>query len=344
MSTTDPRPRYPEYPPRREGTILDRIPGYKGYADKEARRDADGALRRQVAADYKAQADRLTRVSQTLLAARKLSDLAPVDEAARRLNHFIDRVRVATYGYAGLWENVKVDERALDQLYQFDHGLTDGVNVVREQIDSVERTANGGENVREPLNALNGTIADLMARFDARANLFQTGQPSNNPALFRVLLAPPKETRSPVPPLNIGDAVSVDARDWIVSGRTDVSGAAPWTDYVIRDGETERWLTVTGTAPQQATLAERVDFWTRIPPVSPLQFGGVSYTLANEAEGKGTITGPGGETQGEVHVWNFTGADGAFLTLREWHGERQAFVGRVLLADELRAYPQQGRK
>lgn len=343
MSTTEPQPRYPEYPPRREGTILDRIPGYRGYADKEARRDADGALRRQLAAEYKTQADRLTRVSQMLLAARKLTELAPVDTAARHLNHFTDRLRTATYGYAGLWENVKVDERALDQLYQFDLGLADGANVVRTHMDGIERAASAGEPLRESLAALESTTADLMARFDARANLFQTGQPANNPALFRVLLAPPVEVRNPLPPLQMGDAVSVDGRDWIVSGRTDVHGAIPWTDYVLRDGDTERWLTVSGT-PQQLALVERVDFWTRVPPVSPLQFAGVSYTLRDSLEGNGTITGPGGTTEGEVKAYNFTGEDGAWLTLRDWHGERQAFVGRVLLADELQAYPKQGRK
>ena len=71
MTDTDARMRYPQSAPARRPSRLDRIPGYRGYHEKEARRDADGTLRRALAQDYAAQHQRLTRVQQTLLAARR---------------------------------------------------------------------------------------------------------------------------------------------------------------------------------------------------------------------------------------------------------------------------------
>jgi len=341
MRTPDPRARYAPPAPRR-ASRLDAIPGYRDYHEKEARRDADGALRRALATDYAAQATRLTRVQQTMVTARRLADLAPADDAQRRLNHFIDRLRTATYGYAGLNNNVRVDERALDQLYQFDLALADGVDAVGANLDAVEHTADAGEPAKDALAALNATVADLMARFDARTDVFQSGRPSALiPSPLAVLVAPPQPDANPLPALTLGDAVSVDGRDWIVAGRTDVTGPYPWTDYLLRDGDTERMMTVSAGPQQAATLAEKVDFWSRVPPVRTITFGGVVYTLAHEAEGTAVIYGAGGQSQGAVHAYNFTGEDDAFLTLRDWHSDRQAYVGRTLLRDEVQAYPQQ---
>ncbi len=344
MSATDPRMRYAGTAPARRPSRLDRIPGYKGYHEKEARRDADGTLRRALAADYAAQMQRLTRVQQTLLAARRLGDMAPVDASAKRLQHFTDRLRTATYGYAGLRDAVQIDERALDQLYQFDLALADGVDATTANIDAVEKAANDGGDLKPVLVTLDATIQDLMTRFDARADVFQTGQPSTNAALFDVLKAPVRPDANPLPPLNLNDAVSVDGRDWIVAGRTAVTGDAPWTDYLLRDGATEKWLSVTQNAPQQIALMEKVEFWSRVPPVAAIQFGGIAYTFMGEATGTGTISGGSGERTGTVHAYNFTGEDDAFLTLRDWGTERQAFVGHTLLSQEVQAYPQQQGK
>ncbi len=191
MTDTDARMRYPQSAPARRPSRLDRIPGYRGYHEKEARRDADGTLRRVLAQDYAAQHQRLTRVQQTLLAARRLDQLAPVDQAAGRLQHFIDRLRTATYGYAGLRDATPVDERALDQLYQFDLALADGIDEMSAKIGAVEQAAESGGDLHQPLADLDATVRDSQERFDARADVFQSGQPTENTKLFDVVKTPP---------------------------------------------------------------------------------------------------------------------------------------------------------
>jgi len=341
MADTDARTRYAPSAPTRRPSRLDRIPGYRGYHEKEARRDADGALRRMLAQDYAAQHARLTRVQQTLLAARRLDQLAPVDQVAGRLNHFIDRVRTATYGYAGLRDTVQVDERALDQLYRFDLALADGVDEVSAKVDAIEQAAGSGGDLHAPLAGLDTVVRDLQERFNARADVFQTGQPTQNTKLFDVVNAPPMlpATAEALPLLNLNDAVTVDGRDWLVAARTRVDGPTPWTDYLLRDGELTKWLTVPGDASRPMALTEQVDFWTRVPPVTPLIFGGITYSLIEHLSGEGTITGAAGERTGTVNAYVYSGVDGAYLVLRDWGSDRQALVGRTVDRNDVEMYP-----
>jgi hypothetical protein len=266
-----------------------------------------------------------------------------VEDARRRLQTFIDRLRTATYGYAGLRDSIQIDERALDQLYQFDLALADGTDDVGEGIGAVEQAASGGGDIAAALTGLNNTIQALTDRFNARADIFQTGQPTANQKLFDVVHAPAQlpATTPPAPLLNINDAVSADDRDWLVAARTRVEGTTPWTDYLLRDGQTERWLIVPDDQSKPLALVEQVDFWTRVPPATPIVFGGVSYSLTEQQSGAGTILGAGGERTGNVTAYVYTGVDGAYLVLRDWGADRQALVGHTLNRNDVEMYPRQ---
>jgi hypothetical protein len=340
MTDTDPRARYPQVaPPRRKSKLLDWFPGYKGYHEKETRRDADGALRRMLADDYAQRAQRLTRVQQTLLSARRLDMLAPVEDSHRRLQTFVDRLRTATYGYAGLRDNIKIDERALDQLYQFDLALADGIDDLDTEITAVDQAVSSGGDIQAALRTLNDTIQSLADRFNARADIFQTGQPSANQKLFDVITAPQLPATTAMPLLNINDAVSADGRDWLVGARTRVDGSVGWTDYLLRDGQTQRWLTLPDDPNRPAAMLDPVDFWTRVPPATPIVFGGVSYSLVESVSGAGTILGGGGERTGNVTAYIYTGVDNAYLVLRDWGTDRQALVGHMLNRNDVQMYP-----
>ncbi|HEX5165112.1 MAG TPA: hypothetical protein VFV93_06935, partial [Thermomicrobiales bacterium] len=78
------------------GTIdrmLDSIPGYAGYRDKERRRDSDRVIRENLAREYGQLADRLGRIATSLADERKILLIPTVDKPFKRLTSFIDRVR-----------------------------------------------------------------------------------------------------------------------------------------------------------------------------------------------------------------------------------------------------------
>ncbi len=103
--------------------LLSKLPGFKGYMEKETRRDADKIVRDVVAAKFSDQLDRLTELQTDLLSNGGFEYVDDVEQSAVKLRTFIDRVKTAPRGYGGLFDAVQVKEEQLDQLYNFDYQL-----------------------------------------------------------------------------------------------------------------------------------------------------------------------------------------------------------------------------
>ncbi|MGB9879133.1 MAG: hypothetical protein ACPLRM_00100, partial [Anaerolineae bacterium] len=117
--------------------MVKEVPGYKGYKDKEVRREADKLVRLQVARGFEEQMRRLYRVEAQLASTGRLGMLMVLDRALMRLQFLIDRLKTASYGYAGLFDAVKVKEAELDALYNYDAAMLDSVAKVKALIDDV---------------------------------------------------------------------------------------------------------------------------------------------------------------------------------------------------------------
>ena len=115
--------------------ILSKIPGFKGYMEKETRRDADKIVRDVVAAKFTDQVDRLTELQTDLLSNGGFEFVDDVEQSAVKLRTFIDRVKTAPRGYAGLFDAVQVKEEQLDQLYNFDYQLLSEADNLAAAID-----------------------------------------------------------------------------------------------------------------------------------------------------------------------------------------------------------------
>lgn len=96
------------------------IPGYKGYKEKELRREADKLLREYVAEKLEAARAKLESVALAATDRGDLQVLSGVDRTGRKLRTIRDKYLYADYGYAGIFDTVKVGDEILDQLYQFD--------------------------------------------------------------------------------------------------------------------------------------------------------------------------------------------------------------------------------
>ena len=110
------------------------IPGYKGYKEKELRREADKLLRMHLAQRFEEQRGRLTGVQSRLVEAGELKAVVALERAMMRLQLLIDRLKTAAYGHAGLFDVVKVKQEELDALYNYDYALTQGLAQVSEKV------------------------------------------------------------------------------------------------------------------------------------------------------------------------------------------------------------------
>ena len=86
-----------------------------------------------------------------------------VEGAAVKLRTFVDRVKTAPRGYAGLFDAVQVKEEQIDQLYNFDYQLLSEVDNLAAAIDSV-RVAMGTMPVPAAPAPAEGTTAPAAAQ------------------------------------------------------------------------------------------------------------------------------------------------------------------------------------
>lgn len=135
--------------------IANAIPGFKGYREKELRRDADRIQREHLASRLDECKKGLNDISAAITRSGALDAINDVETARKRLDKVANRIRYADRGYAGFFDAIKVDEAMLDRVYQFDLGLLAGVDKVRE--------AAGRSHLADmiaAIDALDGSLAE----------------------------------------------------------------------------------------------------------------------------------------------------------------------------------------
>ena len=178
------------------------VPGFKGYVDRERRRDADKLLRVHLAKQYSAQRDRLNRVQQSLLRAKRMDQIAEVDRLGGIFQRFIDRLNTATYGYTGMFDPVKIEAEDLDQLYAFDMTLAGGVDQASAAISALEESVSDkeGQSLPDALNRFVDLVDDLNEKLNQRGELLTSG--TRVPAgEFQSMLS----SLNPLPPYGQGE-------------------------------------------------------------------------------------------------------------------------------------------
>jgi len=148
-----------------------RIPGYGGYLQKEMRRDADKLLRSYLARQFRAQRKRLGNVSAKLAAAGNLLAIGDLEQATMKLQTIIDKVKTASYGYAGLFDAVTVQEKALDALYNFDNNLLASVDTIGQAITGLANAVTAKEGLGTAIAGLHTALDQVAATWEERAEV-----------------------------------------------------------------------------------------------------------------------------------------------------------------------------
>jgi hypothetical protein len=125
-----------------------KIPGYRGYKEKENRRAADKLLREHLADQLGEQQRRLTELQRDLLEGGGLLFMDDLERAVTKVQKLADRIRTASYGYAGIFDEVKVKEEELDALYSFDESMLGQVSAIQASIDGLAAAKDSGGDLK----------------------------------------------------------------------------------------------------------------------------------------------------------------------------------------------------
>ena len=146
--------------------ILHKIPGFKGYYERELRRDSDRLQRDFI---VKQLGKVKNGMNQALQAASRRKDfdlLREQDLFVKALDKTIGACRYADGGYSGFFDLVKIREAELDNVYDLDARIVESAVAFGEEFKALATASPGAfglEPLREILERIDGLFEERTA-------------------------------------------------------------------------------------------------------------------------------------------------------------------------------------
>jgi hypothetical protein len=148
------------------------IPGFSGYVERENRRAADKLMRDTIARRFEEQYKRLSALQADLISQGGIEFIDEMEKAALQMRTFTDKVRNASYGYAGLFDSVKINEDELAKIYTYDAGFFEVADHIKGAIDTVEASLGNTEGLPAAIRNLVTLSRQAVDAFDRRYEVF----------------------------------------------------------------------------------------------------------------------------------------------------------------------------
>ena len=159
--------------------LADKIPGYAGYVAKERRRDVDKMHREHLAERIRAAKQPLTDAVREMTSSGRLFEVGPVDRVLKKVDHVENRVRYASYGYAGFFDAVKIEGPQLDAIYRFDLALVEKVEELERQARTLSERGATAEGLKAAAAEAERAADDLNRTFDERYRAIENFRPDD---------------------------------------------------------------------------------------------------------------------------------------------------------------------
>ncbi len=146
----------------------EKIPGYRGFADRELRRDVDKLQREHLAQELTGIKNGLRQKARAYADAGQIAALTPFDRLERRLDGLAQTIRFTDYGASGLFDAQKVGEAELERLYQFDLALVEDLALLAGEAAAVPPP---GGDASAAFAALDQRVGEIETNWAARKTI-----------------------------------------------------------------------------------------------------------------------------------------------------------------------------
>lgn len=146
--------------------ILSAIAGFKGYKEKELRRESDRLIRDHIYRRLRESEDMLKKTFQRISDDRAYGVMEEVDRLVMEFDRVKARIDHASYGYAGFFDVMKIEERDLDEMLSFDASLIDNVENLSKQVQALKDYKI--EDGIKPFDSISENLSILDDAFDQR--------------------------------------------------------------------------------------------------------------------------------------------------------------------------------
>jgi hypothetical protein len=150
--------------------ILNKVPGFNGYIERQKRRDSDKLIREYLFDQFRELEARVSRTQRDFISQGEIQYVDDLEATAIKLRTFADRIKTASRGYSGLFDAVNVNEEELAQIYEYDASMLDLVDEVNHAIDNVESSV-GTDGLPAALRHLETKAEETVQAFNDRENV-----------------------------------------------------------------------------------------------------------------------------------------------------------------------------
>jgi hypothetical protein len=146
------------------------IPGFRGYKEKEIRRESDRLLRNHLNLKLSKIKSNFKILFQKVTDRRYFDVMTDMDRLTAKLDRVVEKVNHASYGYSGFFDAVKIKEENLDRMIDFDNQLIDGINALAAEVDAFKAELASGEygNLKDRLKTVTEKLEAFEDTFDKR--------------------------------------------------------------------------------------------------------------------------------------------------------------------------------
>jgi len=155
--------------------IMGYIPGYRGYKEKELRRESDRLVRMEAVNRLKAAKDRFRRKFANPLIVQKLSgeDTYRFEAFMARVDRATQRIDRAVAGYAGMFDAIKVKEDKLDSVIEHDLSLIEKAESLKVDVENTVAIEPGKDEWRTAMDALISKAEELDGLVNKRSEILR---------------------------------------------------------------------------------------------------------------------------------------------------------------------------
>lgn len=149
------------------GKIRKWISGFLGYVDQGNRRDADKIMREMIAQRFEEQWSRVSEIQRQLINEGQIEVMDDLEAASIKIRTFVDRIKTASYGYAGFFDAVNIKSEELAKIYEFDIDLLERCDSLASAVDNVEASI-GTDGLPAAIRHLTGLSQEAIDIYNRR--------------------------------------------------------------------------------------------------------------------------------------------------------------------------------
>lgn len=146
------------------------LPGYRGYRQKELRRDTDQLVRNKSYTTMSQGLKELKWCYRELINADKGLEGANINRLLSKVDKANEKIRHSKRGYSGVWQSIKTYTKELDELLDFDFSLINTCEKFLQNIENLKKEIKikNYDTLGEITDKLEGSIDDFDGLFNRR--------------------------------------------------------------------------------------------------------------------------------------------------------------------------------